>query len=255
MGDFPGDQFGLECFFQVDEDLPHAEHAHGQGDEIDPLLEHVESPGEADRSGDGVEPYRAEEQAHDHHDQPLDHRAFAQHGGHEEPHESQGKIFGGAEFQGEFGQGRSYEGQADHTDGSGDEGPDGGYAQRRAGPAFAGHLVAVDTGDHRSRFAGDIDQDGGGRPAVHGAVEDSGHHDDGSDRRADFETDGEEKGDGGCRAEAGKDPDDGPQKDADESKGQVRQGESNRKATPQPLEYSQNFIHDEALSSTPENRG
>ena len=69
------------------------------------------------------------------------------------PQEGQGKIFRRAEFQGEFGQGRSDEGQADDPDGPGDEGADGGHAQGRAGPAFQGHLVAVDAGNDRSGLA------------------------------------------------------------------------------------------------------
>ncbi len=54
----------------------------------------------------------------------------------------------------------------------------------RAGPgaALAGHLVAVEAGYDRGRFARRVDQDGGGGTAVHRPVEDAGQHDDGAHR-------------------------------------------------------------------------
>ena len=72
---------------------------------------------------------------------------------------------------------------ADHADGAG--------RQRRRwrkspGPGpprpWVGQLVAFHGRGHRGGLARDVDQDGGGRAAVHGPVVDGGHHDDGRRR-------------------------------------------------------------------------
>ena len=78
-----------------------------------------------------------------------------------------------------------------------------------AGPALAGHLVAVQAGDHRGGLPGDVHQDGGGGAAVHGPVIDPGEHDDGGNR-GHMKGGGQEQGDGGHRPEPGQDAHQGP---------------------------------------------
>ena len=55
--------------------------------------------------------------------------------------------------------------------------PEAGGGQRRAGAALARHLVAVDRGHDRRRFARHVDQDRRRRAAVLRAVVDAGQHD------------------------------------------------------------------------------
>ena len=65
-----------------------------------------------------------------------------------------------------------------HADGAGDEGGDGGNAERRAGASLLRHLVAVEAGDHRGRFSRHVEQDRRRRTAVLGAVINAREHDD-----------------------------------------------------------------------------
>ena len=90
-------------------------------------------------------------------------------------------------------------------------------AAASAGPgaALPGHLVAVDAGDHRGRFARQVDQDGGGGAAVLRAVVDAGQHDQRRHRRQ--RVGGRQQhGDGGDRADAGQHADQRAEQAADE---------------------------------------
>ena len=62
-------------------------------------------------------------------------------------------------------------------DGAGHERADGRRGQRRAGAAALGHLEAFERGDHGAGLARRIQQDRGGRSAVHRAVVDAGEED------------------------------------------------------------------------------
>ena len=53
----------------------------------------------------------------------------------------------------------------------------GGDSQSRAGTALTCHGVAIETGDHRGRLAGYVDEDRGGGAAVLGTVVDACEHD------------------------------------------------------------------------------
>src|SRR5262249_38309424 len=57
--------------------------------------------------------------------------------------------------------------------GAGEEGPNGGDGEPGSGAARGRHLVPVDAGHHRRGLARQIDQDGGGRAAILGAVVDA----------------------------------------------------------------------------------
>ena len=91
-------------------------------------------------------------------------------------------VFRGPELQGEGGQGRGHQGYAENTKRPGDEGADRRDAQRRAGPSVPGHLVTIQARHHRGRFPGDVQQDRGRGPAVHGPVEYPRQHDHRGDR-------------------------------------------------------------------------
>ena len=127
---------------------------------------------------------------------------------------------GGPKSRAKLGDDRCQEGQADDGCGSAEEGADGRHAERGAGLALPGHLVAVKDGDHGGRFAGKPEQHGGDGAAVLGAVEDAGQHDDGGHG---FDAVGQRQQDGdGCRgAEAGQDADEHADDDADQAVQQV----------------------------------
>ena len=92
-----------------------------------------------------------------------------------------------------------------------------------AGPALtlARHRVAVQTGHHRGRLAGNVDQDRGRRSAVLRAVVDAGQHDQRGNRRQ-RERHRQQHCDRRDRADAGQHADQRAQQDADEAIQQVR---------------------------------
>ena len=100
------------------------------------------------------------------------------------------------------------------------EGADGRNAERHAGAALAGHLVAVEGGHHGGRLAGNVDQDRGGRAAVLGAVIDAGQHDQRADR-VEPEGDRQQHRDGGDRPDAGKDANQSADEAAQEGEAEI----------------------------------
>ena len=188
--------------------------------------------------GDRVEAHHRQEEPDEEDDQPLDDRTAGEGHGQQEPQRRQGEIFGGAEIEGEFGQRRGEEGQADHGNRAGDERSDGGDAQGRARAPFLGHLVAVDAGDDGGRLAGEVQQNGGGRAPVHGAVENPRHHDDRRHRGADDVGDREEKGNGGRRTQTREDADGRADEGSEEGKQQVGSREGDGEALQQSVKMS-----------------
>ena len=101
-----------------------------------------------------------------------------------------------------------------------DEGPDGGGCERRPAAAGFRHLVAFERGGKRRTFARRVDQDGGGRAAVHAAVVDAGEHDERAGR-IELEGDRQEQGDRQRRSDAGQNADRGAEQHADQCVKQV----------------------------------
>ena len=130
------------------------------------------------------------------------------------------KYSGGPNFRATAGKRRSEEGKADDRQGSGDEGAEGRDPQGRPRPPLAGHLVAVEGGDHGSGFSGNVHQDGGCRSPVHRPVIDPGEHDDGGDGRG-VKRRREEKGDRRHRSESGKHPDEGADQHPDKAEEEI----------------------------------
>ncbi len=121
------------------------------------------------------------------------------------------------------------------ADGAGEERADGGDRERRPGAALPRHLVAVDAGHDRGGFARQVDQDGGGRAAVLGAVVDAGQHDQRADRRHAV-GDRHQHRDGAERADAGQHADQRADRDADQAIEQVLQRERDAEAEDQIVE-------------------
>ena len=100
-----------------------------------------------------------------------------------------------------------------------------------AAPArpVAGHLVALERGDDGGALARRVEQDRGGRAAIHRAVVDAGEQDEGGGR-LDLEGDRQQQRDGERRAEAGQHADRGAERGADEAPHQVDRRERDREA-------------------------
>ena len=99
----------------------------------------------------------------------------------------------------------------------------------RPRPALFGHLVAVKTSDHRGRLSGDIDQDGGDGPSIHGAVVNGGQHDDGADG-VQIEGDGDQNRGSGGRSQPRQNADQGAEDAADQGEHQVDRQSGNGKS-------------------------
>ncbi len=116
--------------------------------------------------------------------------------------------------------------------GPGEERAHRGNAERRSGASLPRHLMAVDGGDDGRSLARDVDQDGGGRAAVLGAVVDAGEQDQRRFRHQ-RERDRQQHRHCGHRADAGQHADDGAEQHADEAIGDVlqrqRDGKSHRR--------------------------
>src|SRR5262245_20328248 len=93
-------------------------------------------------------------------------------------------------------------------------------ARPSAGPALPRHLVAVDAGHHRGRLTGNVDEDRRRGAAVHRAVIDARHHDDGR-RRRHREGGRQQQRHGGDRAQPGQHADQRADEDAEETGEQV----------------------------------
>ncbi len=107
-----------------------------------------------------------------------------------------------------------------------------------AGPPFTRHLVPVQAGDDRGGFPWNVDQYGRSGAAVHGAVVNARHHDDGGDR-VDAEGRGEQEGDGADRPDTGQDAYKCADEHPDEAVKEVRESHARGKS----LEYAAEDLH------------
>src|SRR4029453_7288091 len=121
------------------------------------------------------------------------------------------------------------EGQADGGEGAGDEGPDGGGGEGGRPAAPTRHAIALQRGDDRGGFAGSIDEDGGGRAAVHRAVVDAGEHDEAAGGR-ELVGRGQQQGARERGPDAGKHADRGAEERPEEGEQEVRGGERDAEA-------------------------
>src|SRR6185312_9393526 len=123
--------------------------------------------------------------------------------------------------------------QADYAHRSGDERGDRRDAEGRAGAALAGHRIAVEAGDDRGRFAGDVQQDRSRGAAVLGAVVDAREHDHRA-RGIHQERERQEHRDGRRRAEPRHHAHHRAEHHADEAPKQVRRLQGDREPVHQP---------------------
>ena len=192
----------LFLVLEVEHHVGDAEEGHGEGDEAEPVGELGRSEGEADHARIDVGADEAEQDAEAHHGDGLDERAAREHDRRDQPKHHERKIFRRTEFERELGKRRGEIGDDQRRNAAGDEGADRRDAERGPGAAAARHLVAVERGHHRGRFAGNVDQDRRGRAAILGAVIDAGEHDQGR-RGAESEGERQQHGHRRHRADAG----------------------------------------------------
>ena len=202
------------------------EHQLGDAEQADRERHHAEPVGElgdaareAVVAAHRVDPDHAEQQPERRHGQRLRHRAAAHVGEHQHAHEEEREILGRSECQRQHRQRRRQQHQGDEAERAGDERADGGDGERGAGTTLAGHLVAVDAGDHGGRLARNAHQDRRGGAAIHGAVVDAGEQDDGGGRRQP-EADRQQDADASKGAEAGEHTDDRAHQAAEERIGE-----------------------------------
>src|SRR6478736_6038077 len=222
-GDDGGGGALVAAAIQVAQNLRQAEQSHGEWHEIDAVVElgHAES-----ESGGGALRLRADqadEQAENDHADRLHHRAVGENDGGDQPEQHQREIFRRAEFHRECGEHRRKCRDEDGPHAAGEEGADGSDGERGAGAPLLRHLITVDTGHHRRRLAWQIDQDGRGGAAVLRAVIDAGEHDQGAER-AQPERHRQQHGDGGDRADAGKNADQRSDQAAEQAEAQIDRG-------------------------------
>ena len=112
-------------------------------------------------------------------------------------------------------------------DRAGEERADRRDAERHAGAALLGHLVAVERGDDGGRLARNVDQDGRRRAAILRAVIDAREHDERAGR-VEAEGDRQQHRDGGDRPDARQHADQRADEAADEAEKDVleRQGDA-----------------------------
>ena len=168
--------------FGAGQHLAQPEQADRDRQEVDPVHHLGNAEREARLAGDDVEADHRQHQAEQHADVALD-RALAGEQGHRgQADEHQGEGLGRAERERPARQQRRDQHQQDDAEGAGDERADRGDAERRPGAPLQRHLVAVDAGHHRGRFAGRVDQHRGDGAAVHRAGVEGGEHDDSGGR-------------------------------------------------------------------------
>ena len=196
-----------------------------------------DTEGQPRRPGQRIGPDGAEQQAEHGHQHRLQPGAIGEVGDECKPGEHHHRVLGGPEGQHPARQRGRQIGDGDHANRASEERAQGGDAQRRAGAPFAGHLIAVETGDHRRSFARDAHQHRRDGATIGDAVVDARQHD---DRRGDVHLvrDGQQQCDGGERAQAGQDADDRAQQHADETAGEGGRLEDRGEAADEVFHYS-----------------
>ena len=211
------------------ERLPHREQADGERRHLDAVEQLGDAEGEPGLAGELVDADKAERQPDEQAGQPADRRIPEGCRHRDEGDAHQREIILGPEAHREIDQPWREEGEANGGDGAGDERADGGGRKRRPAAAGLGHLVALERGRHRCALARRIDEDGGGRSAIHAAVIDAGEHD---QRTAGIELVGhrQQQCDRQRRTDAGQHADRGAEEHADQRIEQVHRLQRHRHA-------------------------
>ena len=241
--DFCRDGRLLALFFEVADDFCHAEHTDRHGDKLHAIQQVFEVQGKTGCARIHVGTDRTHQQADDHHANRLDNRPGSQHHrSHQAEHEQRG-IFGRPELDRHCRKRRGKQGQDRGGNRPGKERGDGCCRQRQPGPPLPGHLVAVQTGDDRRGFSGNIDQDRGRRTTVLGTVVNPGQHDQ-RPRRIKRKGQWQEHGDGHHRPQTGQNADQRAEQGAGKTISQIQRRQRRGKSETQVAQY----VHDQPLT-------
>ena len=152
----------------------------------------------------------------------------------------QREVVGRPEREGELHHPGGDEGEPEGGDQARYERPYCGRGQCRPAPALARHLVALERGDDRGALTRGIEQDRGGRAAVHATVVDAGEHDQ-RGGRVELVGDRQQQRHGQRRPDSGQHADSGAERHADQGVEQVDRLQRTGKAVREEREG----IHDE----------
>ena len=205
---------------QIRDDLAVAEHAHGNHHKANAVGELRNVKAETRHAGVDVGADQTQQQTQHDHGNRLEQRTRSQHHSADQAQHHQGKVFGRAEFKSQLSQRGRKGRQNQRAHATGEERTHTGRSQGRPGSPFSGHLVAVNTGDHRRRFTRQVHQDCSGRATVLGAVVNTCQHDE-CRHRWQSVSGRQQHGDGGHRADARQHTNERAQHDTDEGVEQV----------------------------------
>ena len=220
----------------VHDDVGDAVDPHGEDREVETFLERKTPEGVAKRSRLQVRADETREQARKRHREGPKKTSLGEHHRAREAEDHEGAVIGGAEQEGGFGQKRRKEGERGRGEGASEKTRDRGGGQGRRGAPGPGETVAVETGDDGARFAGKIQKNRRGAPAVLGAVVNPREHDDGA-RGLERVGEGKEHGDRRHGSESGQHPHERPEEDARRGVAEVRDRQGRRKTERERLKH------------------
>ena len=139
----------LVLLLEIAQDLGDAEHADGDGDEVDAVGELEPAEREPLLAGVDVGADQPEQQPEHDHGERLEDRAVRERDRRDQAEDHEREVFGGAELEGDRGQRRREQHQDQGRDRAGKERAERGGGQRGTRAALPRHLVAVDRGHGR----------------------------------------------------------------------------------------------------------
>ena len=211
------------------ERLSHREQADRERRHLDAVEQLGDAEGKPCLTGELVDADKAERQPDEQAGQAADRRIPEGRGHRDEGDAHQREVIFRAELHGDIDQPWREEREANGGDRAGHERTDRRRGERRTAAAGLGHLVALERGRHRGALARRIDENGGGRSAIHAAIVDAGEHD---QRAAGVELVGhrQQQRDGQRRTDAGQHADRRAEEHADQRIEQVHRLQGDRHA-------------------------
>ena len=156
---------GLVAILRRQQDLRDGEHAHQHGEDVEAAVQGVGAEGIAAHRVDGSQAHCGQHQTDDAGDQALDQVLLGQGDDQCQGEDGDGEILPGAELDGDVGQGGRDTHQGQQAEDGAHKGEHDAHAQGLARLTLPGQGGAVQTGGHRGRGAGDVQQDGGDQAA------------------------------------------------------------------------------------------
>ena len=220
----------------VHDDVGDAVDPHGEDREVEALLKRQASEGVAKRPRLQVRADETRKKSRERHREGPKETPLGEHHRAREAEDHEGAVVGGTEQEGGFGQKRRKEGERGGCERAPEKACNRGGGQGRRGASGPGETVAVETGDDGARFAGKIQKNRRGAPAVLGAVVNPREHDDGASG-LERVGEGKEHGDRRHGSESGQHPHERPEEDARRGVAEVRDRQGRRKTERERLKH------------------